>query len=169
MSTPHLELDLVYHIDPAAFGLQATPDPRIEQAADWIARQFALQRLYVSIAIVDDPTIHSLNAQRLGHDWPTDVISFVLDQHRGAVEGEVIASLETAARLCAAAGWSAEDELLLYVVHGLLHVVGMDDIEPAARQAMRDREQACLLALGISQAAEHVARFEAISHNEAQS
>lgn len=172
MNRPTIELDIVYHLhdvqhlnDPNAVE-HIAQDARIELAADWIARQFGLQKLYASIAVVDDATIQQLNAQRLGHDWPTDVISFLLDQTDSSVEGEVIASAETAAKVCVAAGWNAQDELLLYIVHGLLHVAGMDDLELEERQAMRQAERECLLAIGVAQANQHGQGWDDIAFSE---
>lgn len=160
------ELDIVYHLHDAHAAYYMAEDPRIEIAATWIAQQFGLSKLYASIAVVDDQTIRQLNAQRLGHDWPTDVISFVLDQTDSGLEGEVIASAETAAKVCRAAGWSAQDELLLYIVHGLLHVAGMDDVELEERQAMRQMERKCLLAIGVAQADQHGQRWDDIAISE---
>lgn len=166
MHKPTIELDIAYHLSGSDETLPNQEDSRIAWAAAWIAEQFKLSKLYASIAIVDDETMRQLNAERLGHDWPTDVISFVLDELDDSVEGEVIASAETAAQMCSAAGWSAEDELLLYIVHGLLHAVGMDDIEPEDRHAMRLMERDCLLALGVAHAKLHVLRFDAVTHSE---
>lgn len=163
MIQPSIELDIAYHLhDPSAEYFVAE-DPRIELAAGWIARRFGLVKLYVSIAVVDDDTIRQLNSERLAHDWPTDVISFVLDQTDDSVEGEVIASAETAAKVCQAAGWNMQDELLLYIVHGLLHVAGMDDLEPAEQQAMRQAERECLRAIGVAQADQHGQGWDNIS------
>lgn len=166
MHQPTIELDIVYHLADGDDMLPDQEDPRIAAAARWIAEQFALRKLYASIAIVDDQTMRQLNAERLGHDWPTDVISFVLDEFDDRVEGEVIASAETAAQVCSVAGWRAMDELLLYIVHGLLHVAGMDDIEPEDRQAMRLMERECLLALGLAQAEQHGLCFDSVIHSE---
>ncbi len=163
----NIELDLAYHFDLPAFELGAAPDARFEQAARWITGQFKLQRLYCSLAIVDDLTMRELNAERLGHDWTTDVISFEIDATADEIEGEVIASAETALRTCLAAGWNARDELLLYVIHGLLHVVGLDDTDEQAGQQMRSMEQACLLALNVEHAGGHVARWDTVAHSEA--
>ncbi len=165
MNDAQIELDIVYHIAVGAHQL-GHQDSRYMLAARWIADRFGLKKLYASVAIVDDSTMQQLNAELLGHDWPTDVISFELDAGDDSVEGEVIASAETAARICVAAGWSAEDELLLYVIHGLLHVAGMDDVEPAPRQEMRLTEQECLLAVGVSQADEHLQRWDGIYNGE---
>ena len=52
---------------------------RFQKAAQWVAEQFDIQDFQVSIAIVDDPTIHQLNLEHLEHDWPTDVISFIFE------------------------------------------------------------------------------------------
>ncbi|MCA9133960.1 MAG: rRNA maturation RNase YbeY [Planctomycetales bacterium] len=154
---PRIELDIGYHDSRLP-----QDEQRFTQAARWIADRGGWQRLFASIAIVDDATMQQLNSQRLGHDWPTDVISFVLDGQPGAVEGEVIASAETAERTSARVGTTAGDELLLYVVHGLLHVAGLDDITPEQALAMRRAEQECLRHLGVPSAAEHLHRWHEI-------
>ena len=102
----------------------------------------------VSVAIVDDPTIHRLNRQFLEHDYPTDVLSFVLEEPP-QLEGEIIASIDTACREAAQVGWAAEDELLLYAVHGALHLAGYLDKEPADVAAMRTAERAVLERLDV--------------------
>jgi probable rRNA maturation factor len=105
----------------------------------------------ISLAIVDDPTIHDLNRRWLNHDEPTDVLSFVLEESEGYREGEIIVSADTASARAAEFGWTADAELLLYVVHGALHLVGYDDKEPTERQAMRERERFHITRLGLPQ------------------
>jgi len=97
-------------------------------------------RSTVSLAVVDDATIHQLNREYLDHDWPTDVLSFVLDDDPPALEGELIVSADTAVREAPRYGWGGPDELLLYVIHGCLHLVGCDDQTPTARRKMRRLE-----------------------------
>lgn len=94
----------------------------------------------VSVAVVDDPTIHRLNRQYLQHDYPTDVLSFVLDESEGALDGEIIVSAETAQAQAAQYGWEASAELLLYVIHGTLHLIGYDDLTPPEAARMRAAE-----------------------------
>lgn len=103
----------------------------------------------ISLAIVDDSRMHELNRQFLQHDYPTDVLSFVLDEEPGFLEGEVIVSADYAAREAVRYGWSTDDELLLYVIHGTLHLVGYDDLNPAAKREMRVQEQHYLGLYGL--------------------
>lgn len=103
----------------------------------------------ISLAVVDDPTMHALNLRFLQHDEPTDVLSFVLEQRGDALEGEVILSADTAATTCQRFGWTCDDELLLYAVHGALHLVGYDDHCPDDQQQMRQRERHYLAAWGL--------------------
>lgn len=163
MPESEVQLDVVLHVD------QANDDtPRYTAAAQWIAARFSLASLTASISIVDDPTIHSLNREELGHDWATDVISFVferLQREDGShVDGEIIASADTAGRLSKAAGWDPRDELLLYVIHGLLHLAGLNDLEPDERTQMRQAEQECLIALQVPGGDEHLARWDRVSY-----
>ena len=122
---------------------------RIVQAVEMILRDAAIARTEISVAVVDDPTIHQLNRQYLDHDYATDVLSFVFERHPDLLEGEVIVSADTAASRAADFGWTAAEELLLYVIHGTLHLVGYDDGTSDERAKMRARERDCLLRLGI--------------------
>lgn len=104
----------------------------------------------VSVAVVDDPTIHALNREYLNHDYATDVLSFVFDVSDEGLEGEVIVSADTAIRESSEFGWSADSELALYLVHGLLHLAGYDDHTDLEREEMRRLERKYLTQLGIS-------------------
>lgn len=115
----------------------------------------------IAIALFDDAAIHVVNREHLQHDYPTDVISFLYDGEstgaapsalRGAgkiLDGELIVSTETAARMAAEVGWSAEAELSLYLVHGLLHLCGYDDLDETERALMRQRERDVLKLWGL--------------------
>jgi probable rRNA maturation factor len=129
---------------------RSVEEQRLRQAAEAILRDSAIGHAELSIAIVDDATIQPLNRQYLGHDYPTDVLSFLLDRQENRLEGEVVVSVETAARAAAEYGWSTGDELLLYVIHGMLHLVGHDDATPDEQAAMRRHEQRYLAAFGVA-------------------
>lgn len=102
----------------------------------------------ISIAVVDDATIHQLNRQFLEHDWPTDVLSFMLERQGNHLEGEIVLSADTAAIAAAEAGWPASAEQLLYVIHGALHLIGYADKTLAESQQMRAAEAAYLRRFG---------------------
>jgi probable rRNA maturation factor len=133
---------------------------QLELPADWL-RDIVQQTLaaeqvrsaVISVAVVDNPTIWRLNRRHLQHDYPTDVLSFLLESDpeavpatgiRGAgrmIEGEVIVSAEMALEMAAQYHWQGADELCLYLVHGLLHLCGYDDLSPEEQIVMRRRER----------------------------
>lgn len=104
----------------------------------------------ITVVVLDDESLRTLNREHLGHDWTTDVVTFPFENPNG-LEGEIYVSLDTAAAEAAAHGRSVDDELTLYIVHGTLHLCGDDDHDPAARAAMRQAERAVLATLGIAQ------------------
>ncbi len=103
----------------------------------------------ISLAVVDDPTIHEINRQYLEHDYPTDVLSFVLEDREPYLEGELVVSTDTAKRNAEEYHWPAESELLLYVLHGALHLVGYRDKQPEEIAKMRAAEAKLLAKLGV--------------------
>lgn len=104
----------------------------------------------ISLAVVDDPTMHRLNRQYLEHDYPTDVLSFLLEEVDDRLEGEIIISADYAAREAEHFDWSPQDEMLLYVIHGTLHLAGYDDLEPDLKAEMRTKERAYLATFGLT-------------------
>jgi probable rRNA maturation factor len=96
----------------------------------------------ISLSLVDDATIHALNRRHLGHDWPTDVITFALSEPENGepLAAEIVLSAEMAATTAQEAGVDPSAELALYLVHGLLHLCGQDDLSPEAARSMRRRE-----------------------------
>jgi probable rRNA maturation factor len=127
----------------------AVDEERIVDAVKMILADAAIVRAEVSVAIVDDATMHALNRRYLDHDYPTDVLSFVLDRRPGELEGEVVVGADTARAAAPEFGLAENDELLLYVIHGTLHLVGYDDATDADRARMRARERQCLARFGI--------------------
>ena len=124
---------------------------RLREAVRNVLSDAGYEQGEISVAIVDDPTIHELNRKYLNHDYPTDVLSFLLsDEGDESIEGEVIVSADTAANMAEQYSWSADDELLLYVIHGTLHIAGYDDLEPELQQAMREQERIQLARFNLS-------------------
>ncbi len=123
---------------------------RIKAAVRAALQAEGIERAAVSVAVVDDATIAGLSARFLGEGEPTDVLSFVLEREDGYLEGEVVVNAQRAAAEACRFGWSPADELLLYVVHGTLHLAGYEDTTSDGRQAMRRRERACLARFGLA-------------------
>lgn len=139
-------------IDIANLQTRVAIDPRrLRRAVRIVLTDAGIRLGEISVAIVDDERIHTLNRNFLQHDYATDVLSFLLESAgpQGPITGEIVASGDTAAREAPRYGWSAADELLLYVIHGALHLAGYDDRTKSQAAAMRTAETAHLERLGV--------------------
>lgn len=123
--------------------------PRLRLAVQRILKDAGVRRAAVSVAVVDDRAMRPLNRRYLRHDRTTDVLSFVLEREADRLEGQIVVSAETARREAARYGWTPENELLLYVMHGALHLVGYEDAAPASRSEMRRKEKEALAHFGL--------------------
>ncbi|MEZ6058640.1 MAG: rRNA maturation RNase YbeY [Planctomycetaceae bacterium] len=103
-----------------------------------------VERADISVALIDDVTMHELNRRHLDHDYPTDVLSFLLEESDDRIEGEIVISTDTAIREGTAYGWGGVEEATLYLVHGLLHLCGYDDHSEEDLREMRERERSVL-------------------------
>lgn len=108
----------------------------------------------LSLCYVDDAAIRRLNAQFLGRDEATDVLSFPLDEGPGPEEdrllGEIVVSVEKAVAEAKRRRLPAEAEIALYTAHGLLHLLGYDDHDPRERRRMRRAERKALDQAGLA-------------------
>ncbi len=108
----------------------------------------------LSVVFVDDEKIKELNNSYLGEDSTTDVLSFSLDEPEFETDcddkicGEIIVSVETAINTAEKLKSETESELFLYVVHGLLHLMGYDDKDKVASEVMHEKERLILAELG---------------------
>ena len=141
----------------------------LEQVAETTLAAEGVAAAQISIAIIDNARIRILNRRYLGHDYDTDVLSFLLEcedvtteentaenappedptaaSSRGLgqrIDGEILISAEMAAATAENFDWSPHAEIVLYLVHGLLHLVGYDDHSETQRQEMRSRERSLL-------------------------
>ena len=104
----------------------------------------------LNLALVDDRTMERLHEQYCGVRGTTDVLTFDLrDSPDELLEGDLALCVDEAARQGAQHGHPARVELLLYAVHGLLHLLGHDDRDPRAAAAMHRREDELLRAAGV--------------------
>ena len=102
----------------------------------------------VTVHLLDDAGITSVNRAVMGHDGPTDVITqryTPIPGEPGGLIGELFINVERAHQAAPRrAGWSADRELALYLAHGCDHLAGADDAMPRERARMRRRELAWL-------------------------
>jgi probable rRNA maturation factor len=109
------------------------PAAKVRRLAAQIAKKKNL-----SIAFVTNAAIRKINRRFLKHDFATDVISFPLGTD---LLGELVISAEFAVGEAAKRKIPVEEELLRYVAHGILHLLGYDDHDPADRAAMWARQE----------------------------
>jgi probable rRNA maturation factor len=121
----------------------------------------------LSMLFVDEQAIADLNDRFLGEEGPTDVLAFPMDEtlseggrspdsggtgpgvnlepgEAPIMLGDIVICPAVAGRNAVAASRSYEDELALLVVHGILHLLGMDHAEPEEASAMQRRERELL-------------------------
>ena len=118
--------------------LQPTPVDHelLRQVAERTVAKVAGALDHLSVALVSDERIAQVNEQFRNRPGPTDVIAFEAEADAEGVAGEVIISVDTAARQAAEAGHDLHRELCLLVAHGVLHVLGYDDEQPAGAAEM---------------------------------
>ena len=122
---------------------------RIERAVRMVFEDESISRAEISVAVVEDATIRKINRRYLDHDYATDVLSFLLDHDEEKLEGEVVVSAQTAQSAAKRFGWPAADELLLYVIHGMLHLAGYEDETKGQQAKMRKLQRAYLSRFGL--------------------
>ncbi|HZZ21028.1 MAG TPA: rRNA maturation RNase YbeY [Opitutaceae bacterium] len=93
----------------------------------------------LSLVFMADAELAELHGRFLADPTPTDVITFEGESSSGTA-GEICVSVDAAVRQVGRAQARFSAEMLLYVVHGWLHLAGYDDLRPAAKRVMRRAE-----------------------------
>ncbi len=130
--------------------------PALRRAAVQILKGIGFRRASLNLLLVDDRTMRAYHRRHLGKDRPTDVMSFsyvegkkmaVCPENAGYL-GDVLISAETAKRRSPEYGNTLREEILLYLCHGILHLVGWRDGSRKEREEMERRQQAILKKIG---------------------
>lgn len=108
----------------------------------------------LSVVLVDGETSRKLNRQYLGHDWATDVLAFDLrDAEAADTDSEVVAEiyvcLEVAIEATTRYATTLDAEVMLYIVHGMLHLAGENDHTAAEKRRMRAAERRVMRELSL--------------------
>ena len=97
----------------------------------------------VGYMFVNDEKILEINNEYLGHDYYTDVITFDYDED-DVVNGDIVISLDTVRTNAEMFGKAYEDELYRVIIHGILHLCGLNDKGPGEREIMEKAENKAL-------------------------
>ncbi len=112
----------------------------------------------LSVTLVDDETIQTINHEHRGKDQPTDVLSFSLlegeelaaDEDEPVVLGDLVISLERAQAQAEEYGHGLAREVGFLVAHGMLHILGWDHETPGEEAAMMAKTEEILGGLGLT-------------------
>ena len=134
---------------------------RAAGAAARVAPELAHPRLCASIVFADDEQVHALNREWRGKDKPTNVLSFPMLERGDLLDlaeagppelaGDIVLSIETCAREAAEKGVPVQHHTAHLLVHGMLHLAGLDhETGPAEADAMDALEIKALALMGIA-------------------
>lgn len=118
---------------------------RLTAALDHVARPI----IHVAVTIVDDGKMRHLNRTHRNVADTTDVLSFDCSGPGGPLEADIVVCADEALRRANEFNHSIEQELLLYALHGVLHLAGFDDRSDNDYEAMHAEEDRILTAIGV--------------------
>jgi len=98
----------------------------------------------LEINFVNEKTILEINTEYLGHKYPTDVISFNYSDESNNLDGEIFICYDTAEENAKRFSAKFDDEIKRLVIHGILHLIGYDDVVKSKREKMRSEEDRLL-------------------------
>lgn len=122
---------------------------------DYSLNYLKLNNLVFNIIFVNNETIHSINKEYRGVDRPTDVISFALEDDNTFVStdirilGDIYISIDKAREQATSYGHSLKREISFLTIHGLLHLLGYDHMEPEEEKEMFGLQELILDGYGI--------------------
>ena len=117
---------------------------KVIECAEGVLKAMGENDAELSIVLVNDMHIKNLNWKYRRNDSATDVLAFPMRDARrlsGAILGDAVISVETAKREAKKRKKDLQDELNLYIVHGILHLLGYDDEKIRARKKMKEKEK----------------------------
>ena len=106
---------------------------RIADAVRWVLRSRGVEEAEVSVALLSDAAIAAMNREYLGHEGPTDAITFTLNEPDEPPLGDIYLGAAQAERQAAEFGATAAEEILRLAMHGTLHVLGFEHPEGPER------------------------------------
>ncbi len=145
------EDDLPYCIETHhQVSLPGADDGEIRRVVRTILQAESCPGAEISVALLDEASVRDLNVRYAGQSEDTDVLAFDLtgEDDGASLVGQVVVNVEMARRRSAERDIDPVAELMLYVTHGCLHLLGHDDAQPEQAAAMHQREDELLERLG---------------------
>ncbi len=124
-----------------------------------VARDEKVTIKEVVVIFCDDAYVRKLNREHLHHDYETDVITFDWSEIPGTLHGDIYISIDRVKENATTYGVTFPHELLRVIVHGVLHLIGYNDLSKEEKVVMRQREDRAL-------AMEDARRWLSLEHNE---
>lgn len=124
----------------------AMPKIRKRETTAWIkavAQSYDRKVGEIGYLFVDDEHILEVNREYLGHDYYTDIITFDYCEDM-TLNGDIVISLDTVRSNAQLFGKSYDDELHRVIIHGILHLCGINDKGPGEREIMEAAEDKAL-------------------------
>jgi rRNA maturation RNase YbeY len=124
----------------------AMPKIRKRETTAWIkavAQSYGRKVGEIGYLFVDDEHILEVNREYLGHDYYTDIITFDYCEDM-TLNGDIVISLDTVRSNAQLFGKSYDDELHRVIIHGILHLCGINDKGPGEREIMEAAEDKAL-------------------------
>jgi probable rRNA maturation factor len=103
----------------------------------------------VRVRILDDAAMSDAHERYLDEPGPTDVLTFDMTEPNAPLDVDILVCIDEARRQALVLGHAVEQEILLYIVHGVLHCLGYDDHDPQAALDMHAEEDRVLEAIGV--------------------
>ena len=105
-----------------------------------LANEFGIKDIFIEVNFVSSDTLLRINKKYLHHNYRTDIITFDYSNERNILDGEILISLEDAWKNSKSYKVSFDNEVMRLVIHGILHLLGFDDITNYKRKKMKALE-----------------------------
>ena len=106
-------------------------------------------RSEVSVRVIGDAEMSALHIKHSGVDGTTDVLTFDHESNASSIRADIAVCFDVATREAKKRGHCVQNELLLYIVHGLLHCIGFDDHDEEDHKRMHEEEDRVLVSIGV--------------------
>ena len=117
-------------------------------AEELLSKRLELEDAEVGFDFVSDKRMAEINQQYLGHEGSTDVITFPYSESDGPLQGDIFICVDEAIRQSRTFKTNWQQEVVRYMVHGILHLLGEDDLKPELRRKMKRKENRLVEELG---------------------